>query len=106
MKSGHQTSLMEDAEDITTLDMVESPSESKCYSKWDIREVAVWIASLGNNESKEFNDYARRFYDLGISGSLLKHLNYQTVSKTLKIRPPFSFEILNARDRLLGIEKN
>jgi len=103
MRSGHQTPHSTNGDDVASPSAFETPLQYEDYSKWTNREVALWIASLGNNESVEFNDYARRFYDCGISGNLLKHLNYKTICTTLKIVPPFSFEILCARDKLLGI---
>jgi len=101
MRSGHQSPPSKNGDDVAFA--FENPLQYEEYSKWTNREVAVWIASLGNDESVEFNDYARRFYDRGISGNLLKHLNYKTLCTTLKILPPFSFEILCARDKLVGI---
>jgi len=103
MRSGHQTSPSKNGEDVASPSAFENPLQYEDYSKWTNREVAVWIASLGNNESLEFNDYARSFYESGISGNLLKHLNYETISTKLKIIPPFSFAILCARDKLLGV---
>jgi len=103
MRSGHQTSPSNNGEDVASPSAFENPLQYEDYSKWTNREVAVWIASLGNKESIEFNDYARRFYEAGISGNLLKHLNYETICTKLKILPPFSFEILCARDKLLGV---
>merc|ERR1712173_311780 len=47
----------------------------------------------------------KRFYEAGVCGPLLRHLNYKFLSVTLKIKPPFSFEILRARDILLDPKK-